>query len=40
MKAQKWILVKQFSGFPSEENLKLVDIELPDELKPNGLKTY
>lgn len=37
MKGQKWILAKQFSGFPTDENLKLVEYDLPDELQPGGL---
>lgn len=35
MKGKKWILAKQFSGVPTEENIKLVEYELPDELKEN-----
>ena len=34
MKAQKWILAKHFNGKPSEENLVLVEEELP-ELEEN-----
>ena len=33
MKAKKWILAKRFEGLPTEENLRLVDEELPDDLK-------
>lgn len=38
MKAQKWILAKQFSGVPTDENIKLVEFDLPDELKENGFE--
>lgn len=38
MKIKKWILVKHFEGEPSDENLKLVEEYLPDELKENGIK--
>lgn len=34
MKAQKWILAKKFNGDPTEENIKLVEFDLPDELQP------
>lgn len=33
MKAQKFVLAKQFSGIPTEENIKLVEYELDDNLK-------
>lgn len=36
MKAQKFIYAKQFSGTPTEENVKLVDFELDDNLKEDG----
>lgn len=36
MKAKKWILAKKFTGVPNEENLKLVEEEIADELKPGG----
>ena len=36
MKAKKWILEKAFSGLPTGENLKLIEYDLPDELKENG----
>jgi hypothetical protein len=36
MKAQKWILAKKFNGDPTEENIKLVEFDLPDELQPGG----
>ncbi|CAF0752987.1 unnamed protein product [Brachionus calyciflorus] len=35
MKAKKWILVKDFCGTPSEENLKLVDFDHRDKLEEN-----
>lgn len=35
MKAQNWILAKQFEGKGTDENIKLVEEELP-ELKENG----
>lgn len=36
MKGKKWILAKEFSGTPSEDNFKLVEYDLPDELQPGG----
>jgi NADPH-dependent curcumin reductase CurA len=36
MLAKKWILAKQFEGEPKEENIKLVEEQLP-ELKENGI---
>jgi len=36
MKGKKWVLVKEFNGQPTAENLSLVEYDLPDELKPNG----
>ena len=36
MKARKWVMVKHFDGEPKEEDLQLVEEELPDELKENG----
>jgi hypothetical protein len=36
MKAQKWVLAKKFAGFPTEENIKLVEFDLPNELQENG----
>ena len=36
MKAQKWIVEKEFLGEPSSENLSLVDFEIPDELADGG----
>jgi hypothetical protein len=38
IKGKKWILAKQFSGLPTDENLKLVEYELPDELQEDGIK--
>ena len=35
MKAKKWILQQHFVGEPKEEDLKLVEEDLPDELKEN-----
>ena len=40
MIGKKWILAKPFSGQPSQENFKLVEYELPDELKENGRFRY
>ena len=37
MKAKKWILAKHFDGWPNDENLKLVEEELP-ELQTNGIR--
>jgi len=39
MKAQKWILDKGFSGYPTDENIKLVEFELP-ELKEGGTYNF
>ena len=36
MKGKKWLLAKEFSGVPTSENIKLVEYELVDELKPDG----
>ena len=38
IKGKKWILAKQFSGIPTDENLKLVEFELSDELQEDGIK--
>lgn len=38
MKAQKWVQVKPFSGEPSEDNLKLVEFDLADELQQDGMR--
>jgi NADPH-dependent curcumin reductase CurA len=35
MKGKRWILATPFSGIPTEENLKLEEFDLPDELKEN-----
>lgn len=35
MKAQKWVLVKKFSGIPNEENIKLEEFDLKEELNEN-----
>ena len=35
MKAQKWVLVKHFDGFPKDSDLELVEEELPD-IKDGG----
>ena len=37
MKARKWVLVKHFEGEPKDDDLKLVEEDLPDELKENGI---
>ena len=36
MKAQKWIVEREFLGEPTSENLKLVDFEIPDDLCDGG----
>ena len=36
VKAKVWVKVKEFSGPPSRDNLKLVEEELP-ELKDGGI---
>ena len=38
MIGKKWILTQHFLGSPKEEDLKLVEEELPEELKENGTK--
>jgi len=38
MKAKKWVLVKHFHGEPQDDNLELVEEELP-ELKQNGFNS-
>ena len=39
MKAKKWIMAKGFHGVPTEENVKLVEFELPDELNEGGMQS-
>ena len=36
MKGKKWIISKKFHGNLTEDNLKLVEFDLPDELKEKG----
>lgn len=36
MKARKWVLVKHFEGEPKNEDMELIEEELP-ELKEKGL---
>lgn len=36
MKAQKWVLVQHFEGEPKNEDLQLVQEDLPEELNENG----
>ena len=38
VKAKVWIKVKEFSGTPTIDNLKLLEEELP-ELKDGGIST-
>ena len=38
MICKKWIVAKDFSGTITEENLKLVEYELPVDLKLGGNK--
>ncbi len=35
-KGKRWIVVKDFEGYPKDENLRLEEFELPNELKENG----
>lgn len=35
MKAKRWVLAKQFNGYPTAENIILEEFDLPDELKEN-----
>ena len=35
MIGKRWVLAKPFSGIPTEENLKLEEFNLPDELNEN-----
>ena len=37
VKGKKWVLAKQFSGLPTDENLKLVEYEVSDDLQENGI---
>ena len=39
VKAKVWIKVKEFSGTPTMDNLKLVEEELP-ELKDGGISVF
>ena len=36
MKGHKWIYAKPFDGLPTEENLQLVEFDVPDQLGENG----
>ncbi len=36
MKAKKWVLEREFNGEPTDEDIQLVEEELPDELQENG----
>lgn len=36
MKAKKWVLVQHFNGEPKDEDLQLVEEDLPDELNDKG----
>ncbi len=36
VKGKRWILAKSFEGVPNEENLKLYEYELSEELQQNG----
>ena len=40
MKAKKWILAQPLSNPLKEEDLKLVEFDLPDELQPGGITSY
>lgn len=37
MKAKRWLIVKHFDGEPKNDDLQLIEEELP-ELKENGQK--
>ena len=40
VKGKKWILSKSFSGNPTDENLQLLEYELPNELQKDGIILY
>ena len=35
-KGKKWLFKKEFDGFPTDENLELVEFDLPEKLEENG----
>jgi hypothetical protein len=37
MKAKKWVLVQHFKGEPTDDDLQLLEEDLPDDLKENGI---
>jgi hypothetical protein len=37
MKGQKWVYAKPFEGEPKEDDLQLVEFDLPEQLDQNGL---
>ena len=36
LKGKKWVLAKESSGILAEENFKLVEYEVSEDLKENG----
>jgi hypothetical protein len=36
MKAQKFVLSKNFTGIPNEENIQLIEYDLDENLKDGG----
>ena len=41
MKAKKWIIAQALSKNPlKEEDIKLVEFDLPDELQPGGITSH
>lgn len=40
MKAKKWIIAQPLSNPLKEENIKLVEFDLPDELQPEGITLH
>ena len=37
IKGKKWIVAKPFFGPLTDENLKLVEYDVPEELQPGGM---
>jgi hypothetical protein len=35
-KGKRWIVDKDFEGYPKDENLRLEEFDLPEELNQNG----
>lgn len=38
IKGKKWVIAKPFFGPMTNDNLKLVEYDVPEELQPGGMK--